>query len=123
MIAGIIDLAISWVFLTIAFLAAAALVPGFDIKNPKSGFWVAATFGVLNVVVAPVLATLFAGVTLGLVCLLPGVLRFIITVILIKLVDALSDNLKVKGLFPAVLAAIVMSVTAAVLDYGVAQLH
>lgn len=122
MIATLVHLAVEWVLLTIAFLAAAAVVPGFDIKNPKSGFWVAATFAVMNVVIAPILTAVFGAVTLGLACLLPGVLRFVITVIVIKIVDAVSDHLKVKGLFPAVLAAIVLSVVAALLDYGLATL-
>ena len=122
MIATLVHLAVEWVLLTIAFLAAAAVVPGFDIKNPKSGFWVAATFAVMNVVIAPILTAVFGAVTLGLACLLPGVLRFVITVIVIKIVDAVSDHLKVKGLFPAVLAAIVLSVVAAMLEYGLALL-
>ncbi|MCA9534388.1 MAG: phage holin family protein [Myxococcales bacterium] len=122
MISTLVHLAVEWVLLTIAFLAAAAVVPGFDIKNPKSGFWVAATFAVMNVVIAPILTAVFGAVTLGLACLLPGVLRFVITVIVIKIVDAVSDHLKVKGLFPAVLAAIVLSVVAALLDYGLATL-
>lgn len=122
MIATLVHLAVEWVLLTIAFLAAAAVVPGFDIKNPKSGFWVAATFAVMNVVIAPFLTAVFGAVTLGLACLLPGVLRFVITVIVIKIVDAVSDHLKVKGLFPAVLAAIVLSVVAAMLEYGLAML-
>ena len=122
MIATLVHLAIEWVLLTIAFLAAAAVVPGFDIKNPKSGFWVAATFAVMNVVIAPILTAVFGAVTLGLACLLPGLLRFVITVIVIKIVDAVSDHLKVKGLFPAVLAAIVLSVVAAMLEYGLAML-
>ncbi|MCB9629454.1 MAG: phage holin family protein [Sandaracinaceae bacterium] len=122
MISTLVHLAVEWVLLTIAFLAAAAVVPGFDIKNPKSGFWVAATFAVMNVVIAPILTAVFGAVTLGLACLLPGVLRFVITVIVIKIVDAVSDHLKVKGLFPAVLAAVVLSVVAALLDYGLATL-
>ena len=122
MISTLVHLAVEWVLLTIAFLAAAAVVPGFDIKNPKSGFWVAATFAVMNVVIAPILTAVFGAVTLGLACLLPGVLRFVITVIVIKIVDAVSDHLKVKGLFPAVLAAIVLSVVAAMLEYGLALL-
>ena len=121
MISTLIQLGVTWVVLTIAFLAAAAIVPGFEIKNAKSGFWVAATFGILNVFVAPVLTAIFGAVTLGLACLLPGLLRFVITVIVIKLVDAVSDSLKVKGLFPAVLAAVVMSVVAALLEYGLAH--
>lgn len=122
MIGNLVHLAIEWFVLTIAFLAAAAIVPGFDIKNAKSGLWVAATFAILNVFVAPLLTLLFGAVTLGLACLLPGLLRFVITVIVIKLVDAVSDHLKVKGLFPAALAAIVLSVVAALLEYGLARL-
>ena len=121
MIGNIAHLLIEWVVLTIAFLAAAAVVPGFDIKDAKSGFWVSATFAILNVFIAPLLTLVFGAFTLGLACLLPGVLRFIILVIVIKVVDAVSDSLKVKGLFPAVLAAIVLSVVAAALEYGLGQ--
>ena len=120
MIASLAQLLVEWVVLTIAFLAAAAIVPGFEIRNAKSGFWIAALFALLNVFIAPLLTLVFGAITLGLACLLPGLLRFLITVIVIKAVDAVSDKLNVRGWFPAALAAIVLSVVAALLEYGLA---
>lgn len=118
MFGNLVYLAISWVVLTIAFLAAAAIVPGFEIKNAKSGFWVAALFAVVNVLIGWLIAFLFGVFTLGIACLLPGLVRFVVTVVVIKIVASLTDALKVKGLFPAALAAVVMSLVAALLEYG-----
>lgn len=118
MFGNLIHLAISWVVLTIAFLAAAAIVPGFEIKDAKSGFWVAALFAVVNVLVGWLIALLFGVATLGIACLLPGLVRFVVTVVVIKIVAGLTSALKVKGIFPAALAAVVMSLVAALLEYG-----
>jgi uncharacterized membrane protein YvlD (DUF360 family) len=118
MFGNLIHLAISWVVLTVAFLAAAAIVPGFEIKNAKSGFWVAALFAVVNVLVGWLVALLFGVATLGIACLLPGLVRFVVTVVVIKIVAALTSDLKVQGIFPAALAAVVMSLVAAALEYG-----
>jgi uncharacterized membrane protein YvlD (DUF360 family) len=115
MFGNLIHLAISWVVLTIAFLAAAAIVPGFEIKDAKSGFWVAALFAVVNVLVGWLIALLFGVATLGIACLLPGLVRF---VVVIKIVAGLTSALRVKGIFPAALAAVVMSLVAALLEYG-----
>jgi putative membrane protein len=118
MFGDLVNLAISWVVLTVAFLAAAAIVPGFEIKDAKSGFWVAALFAVVNVLVSWLFKVVFGVVTLGIACLLPGLMSFLVTVALIKLVAALTNALKVKGLFPAALAAVVMSLVHAALEYG-----
>ncbi len=122
MFGDLVHLAIAWVVLTVAFLAAAAIVPGFEIKDAKSGFWVAALFAVLNVLLGWLIAFLFGVATLGIACLLPGLVRFVVTVVVIKMVASLTSALKVKGLFPAALAAVVMSLVAAALEYGLAQL-
>lgn len=122
MFGSFLNLAIAWVVLTIAFLAAAAIVPGVEIKDAKSGFWVAAVFAVVNVLLNKLLAFLFGVVTLGIACLLPGLLSFVVTVVIIKIVANLTSALKVKGWFPAALAAVVMSFVSAALEYGLAQL-
>lgn len=122
MFGDLIHLAVAWVVLTVAFLAAAAIVPGFEIKDAKSGFWVAALFAVINVLLGWLIAFLFGVATLGIACLLPGLVRFVVTVVVIKIVASLTSALKVKGLFPAALAAIVMSLVSAALEYGLGQL-
>lgn len=122
MFGDLIHLAVAWVVLTVAFLAAAAIVPGFEIKDAKSGFWVAALFAVINVLLGWLIAFLFGVATLGIACLLPGLVRFVVTVVVIKIVASLTSALKVKGLFPAALAAVVMSLVSAALEYGLGQL-
>lgn len=122
MFGDFVHLAISWVVLTIAFLAAAAIVPGFEIKDAKSGFWVAAVFAVVNVLVGWLIKIAFGVVTLGIACLLPGLVSFLVTVVVILIVSNLTSALKVKGFFPAALAAVVMSLVSAALEYGLTQL-
>ncbi len=115
MIANITSLAVQWVVLTLAFLAAAAVVPGFEIKDVKSGFWVAAIFAVVGALLSKLLAVFFGVITLGIACLLPGVIAFLVNLTLIKIVDAITDLLEVKGLFPAALAAIILAVVPSLL--------
>ena len=92
MFGSFLNLAIAWVVLTIAFLAAAAIVPGVEIKDAKSGFWVAAVFAVVNVLLNKLLAFLFGVVTLGIACLLPGLVRFLVTVVVILLTSGTRRN-------------------------------
>ena len=107
---GIINLAISWGILTLGFVAAGALVPGFKVKDWKGGMVAAAIFGVLSVTLGTLLFVVFGLGSLGLAWLFDGVTTLVISIILIKIADAMSDSVEVDGILPAALASIVIAV-------------
>jgi putative membrane protein len=103
------NLLLSWLIMTLAVWATAALLPGFHIKSAKSAILVAAIFGILNFLLGWLLFAVFTVLTLGLAWLLAFVTRWIINAILLKLTDALTDHLKIDGFGWALAGALVIS--------------
>lgn len=103
-------LLISWLIMTLAVWATAALLPGFHLKSAKSAILVAAIFGILNFLLGWLLFAIFTVFTLGLAWLLAFITRWIINAILLKLTDALTDHLKIDGFGWALVGALVISV-------------
>lgn len=103
------SLLLSWIVLSLIIAITAAVVPGVNVR----GFWgvvlVAALFGVLNVLVGWFLFALIGIGTLGLGFLLAFLTRILVNAILLKLVDALTDQLTITDFRYALLAALVMS--------------
>jgi len=103
------SLLLSWIVLSLSIAITAADVPGVKVR----GFWgvvlVAALFGVLNVLVGWFLFALIGIGTLGLGFLLAFLTRILVNAILLKLVDALTDQLTITDFRYALLAALVMS--------------
>src|SRR5690606_23877863 len=89
------SLLLSWIVLSLSIAITAAVVPGVNVR----GFWgvvlVAALFGVLNVLVGWFLFALIGIGTLGLGFLLAFLTRILVNAILLKLVDALTDQLTI----------------------------
>lgn len=104
------NLILSWLIMTLAVWATAALLPGFHLKSAKSAIIVAAIFGILNFLLGWVLFAIFTVFTLGLAWLLAFLTRWIINAILLKLTDALTDHLKIDGFGWALVGALVISV-------------
>ncbi len=102
-------LLLSWLILTVAVWLTAALLPGFHVKNFGSAVLVAAMIGVFNVLLGWLLFTVFTIATLGIAWLLAFITRWIIDAIILKLVDAMTDRLKVDGFGWALAGAFVMS--------------
>lgn len=104
------NLILSWLIMTLAVWATAALLPGFHLKSAKSAIIVAAIFGILNFLLGWILFAIFTVFTLGLAWLLAFLTRWIINAILLKLTDALTDHLKIDGFGWALVGALVISV-------------
>jgi putative membrane protein len=103
------NLILSWLIMSLAVWATAALLPGFHIKSPKSALLVAAIFGILNFLLGWILFAIFTVFTLGIAWLLSFITRWIINAILLKVTDALTDHLKIDGFGWALLGALVIS--------------
>jgi len=116
-------LLISWLVLTVSFVVTSKLVDGFQLKGGLGNqLLVAAIFGVLNVLVGRFLFVLIGIGTFGLGFVFSFVGRLVATALVLKLVDALTDKLKVKSFGTAFVAALVMSVVGAVTDYALSLL-
>jgi len=107
-------LLLSWLVLALAVLAAAAVVPGVKVKGFAGALVVAAAFGVLNWLVGWFFFVLLGIATLGLGFLFAFLTRWVVNAILLKLVDAATDYIDIKGFVPALWAAGLMSLLATV---------
>ncbi|TXD38826.1 phage holin family protein [Lujinxingia vulgaris] len=110
---------LSWLVLTIAVWLTALILPGVHIKGFGSAILVAALFGVLNFLLGWLFFTVFAIATLGLAVLLAFITRWIINAIILKLVDAMSDSIKIDGFGWALVAALVMSAAGSLAEWGI----
>lgn len=101
---------ISWLILSAAFYLTAAILPGFALKGGAGGAaFVAALFGVINWLIGWLLFGLIGIASLGLGFLLAFLTRWLVNAILLKVVDALSDSLSIKGFKTALLGALLIS--------------
>jgi putative membrane protein len=110
-------LLISWLILSVAVWATAAVLPGFRIKNFKSAIIVAALFGLLNFLLGWLLFAVFTVATLGLAWLFGFLTRWLINTLLLMLTDAMTDHLKIDGFKWAALGALVISVISTVIGF------
>jgi putative membrane protein len=104
------NLLLSWLIMTLAVWATAALLPGFHVRSLTGALIVAAIFGILNFLLGWILFAILAAFTLGLAWLLAFITRWIINAILLKLTDALTDELRIDGFGWALVGALVISV-------------
>lgn len=118
----IVHLLVSWLVLSLVMLLTAAVLPGFRIRGFGGAIVVAALFGILNVALGWLLFVVIGIGTLGLGFLLAFLTRLVVNAILLKLVDAISDNLSIDGFGWAFIGAACISVLSGVADYLVRML-
>ena len=111
------SLLISWMILSVAVWATAAVLPGFHVKDFKSALLVAALFGLLNFLLGWLLFAILTVVTLGLAWLLAFITRWIINALLLKLTDRLTNHLSIDSFGWALGGALMISVVATVLQW------
>lgn len=90
----------------LAVWAGAALLSGVTIKSFKTAIWVALLFAIINATLGAILR--FLSTPLNWLTL--GLLHFIITVLMIMLVDKLVSNFQIKNFWWAVALAIIVSI-------------
>ena len=110
------NLLISWLILSVAVWATAAVLPGFKVKDFKSAVIVAAVFGLLNFVLGWLLFAVFTVATLGLAWLFAFLTRWLINALLLMLTDRLTDHLKIDSFKWAVGGALMISLVAALVS-------
>jgi putative membrane protein len=86
---------------------ASQIVPGVEIRSTGALIAAALLLGVVNAVVRPILVILTLPITL----LTLGLFLLVINGLMIELVSHFLDGFVVDGLWPAILCAIVVSVT------------
>jgi putative membrane protein len=100
---------LSWLVLSFAIWATAKLLPGFEVRGFASAVIVAALFGVLNWLLGWLIFAVLGVATLGIGFLLAFVTRWIVSAILLKLTDAISERLAIRSFGVALVAALSMS--------------
>ena len=99
-------LLLQWVLSALSLMLVAKLLPGFHSKDFGSALGVAAVYGILHVVLYPVL--LF--VAFIPVLLTFGLFIFVIDAFLLFLTSALLDNFKIDNLPTALIGAVVLTI-------------
>jgi putative membrane protein len=94
-----------WVLSALSFMMIAKLLPGFHIKDFGSALGVAAVYGILHVVLYPVLLFVaFIPVLLSF-----GLFIFVINAFLLFLTSALLDTFQMDNMLTALIGAVVLT--------------
>lgn len=108
---------VTWVVTTLSLFVASRVLDGLTLKGGViSHFYVAAMFGILNVLLGQLIFFLIGIGTLGIGFILAFVTHLVATAIVLLIVNALSSRLRVKNFKTAFLAALIMSITASVAE-------
>ena len=103
-----------WVATAVALAVAAALIPSVDIDGGVGTLlWVALLFGLVNGLIGPLLRL----ISLPLTLVTFGLFGLVINGALLAITAGLSDALDVGGFLSTIVAAVVISVVAAVLGF------
>ena len=107
---------IKWAIIAIAFAVTAKLLDGVSVNGGFWAYlWVSLLFGLINVVIGTILRL----ITLPLTILTFGLFLIVINAFLITITDWVTSDLTVDDFFwDAILAAIIIGLTTAILDYA-----
>jgi putative membrane protein len=97
---------VTWLFLTLALIITAYVVPGFKVKSIGPAIVAAVVVGLANTLIFPVLVVL----TLPINILTLGLFTFVISAAMLKLSAALVSGFDIVGWGAAILGAVVMAV-------------
>ena len=100
---------LGWLILALAVYVTAMLLPGFQVQGFRGAIWVALWLGVVEWLIGWLLFGLIGIATLGIGFLLAFITRWLVTALLLKLVDAMSTNLRIRSFGTAFLGAMLMS--------------
>jgi putative membrane protein len=107
-------LAIRWLVLAVAIGVTAALLPKVEVNGGGlSLIWIALVFSLVNVLLGTVLRLL----ALPLTVITFGLFALVVNAVLVVVTDWLTDDLTVHGFFPALFAAILISVISTLLNF------
>jgi putative membrane protein len=104
----------AWLTTALVFAIMVAVMPGIDVDWEWGSYlWIAAVFGVVNIVLGPIMRLL----SLPLTVITLGLFSFVIDGVLLLITAWLVDSLDVDGLLPAIFGGIVLGITAVVVDW------
>lgn len=110
---------IRWLTLTCAVIVSAYLLDGIQVRSFMSAFLAAAVLATLNTFLRPIVFIL----TLPINVLSLGLFTLVINAVMVKLAAAVIPGFDVNGFWPAVLAALIISVVEWLLHRVVRGLH
>ena len=110
-------LIVSWFIMSVAVWLTAELLPGFHVKSFGSAILIAALFGVINALIGWLIFVVFAVATLGIAWLLAFITRLIIDAIILKLVDGMTDRLRIDGFGWALAGAFSMAALGTLIEW------
>jgi len=116
------EILVAWLVLSFAIWITAMLLPGFEVRGFGGALIVAALFGVLNWLLGWLIFVVIGFATLGLGFILAFLTRWIVTAILLKLTDSLSNSLKIRSFGVAFVGALVMTILGSIGEYFVHRL-
>lgn len=107
----------SWLTASLGLWLTALLVPGFEVKGVKGALVVGAVFGLLHYAIGWFLFVVIGLGTLFLGFVFAFITWWIVSAILLKVTDALTESLKIDGFRTALVASAVLSVLSALREY------
>lgn len=107
------DLLIVWLLSALFLYLTAAIVPGFVIRSFPSALLAAVVVGFFNMILKPLLLFL----TLPLNILTLGLFTFVVQAIILRISAAFLSGFDIKGWFPAILGAFVLSLIQALVYF------
>lgn len=108
---------LKWLVIAAAFYLAAQLIPGVKIKDFSAAMIASAVFAVLSLVLGSLMFFALGLGTLGLAWVFGVVSWWVINAVLLKITDAIMDDMELDGFGPALIASGVISVVSAI-GYG-----
>ena len=106
-----------WLVWSAAIWLTAKFLPGFEVPGFRGAIVVALVFGLVNVFVGKLLYVIIGVGTLGAGFTLGFLTRWFVTAVVLKITDALSDNLTIRGFGTALAAAAIISFTGGVGEF------
>lgn len=103
------SLLLSWFVLTVSVGVTATVLPGFKVRGVPGAIKVAAIFGVLNWAIGWLIFGVIGIASLGLGFLFAFVTRWVTNAILLKVADAISEDLEIDGFGRAFVGGLFMS--------------
>jgi putative membrane protein len=105
-------LLLSWLTVAVGLWLADKLIADFEVTGDwKSYLLLSALLGIIDFLIGWLLFLVLGVVSLGLGFLLGFVTRLFVTAIVLRLVDLLSSRLTIRGFTPALLGAVILSLT------------
>ncbi len=106
------EVLLSWLFLAAGLWLTARVLPGFEIPTFKGALWVGALFGLLHFFIGWFLFVVIGIGTLFIGFIFSFVTRWVVTAILLKVTDALTDDLSIRDFKTALIASAILAVLA-----------